>query len=371
MTILVTKAGSPFYAQATGNAKGEQGETEGLIRHLVDAGHDVVYFGQGYGVPCRHVRPNIEGFNVDTLAREQEAGWDQDRRDILQACGGRPDGILVVCGYSPTMVSITNPKYATPQSVSIRLYGPQVHLIHTLDLPACWINCDPRTTPKFQEMSLMWPNTQPIAYLCQTLGRKTRQRVIGGKKYKVVSQYGASESWGWLPDHSNCFGNGRPVIMGHSHIGQGIKTGDQEVWREVLSGVHCPVYGLGWEWAVEAGLIAPEMYGGMLQGDALTAALTEYSYCPVVAHTPGFRTGKPYVLHAHGVVPVLHKTYRDTCGWDEYPTEWLWPNLPPYAEAMAWWAERLRPNFEVVDSVVEHMRCRTLARGMYGGFFPL
>ncbi len=339
------------------NPKGEQGETLGLLKHL-----DCPYFGRG-DVWENIIPSDVDNLNHDSTAREQEMRWENDYRNVISHFGGKPRGIFVVAGYAPTMCTIGNPKFVTVQSAAVRYYAPPVALIHKLDVPTIWCVTDPRCSPRFQEMTLMWSNTVPHALLSQWHCDRRFNRVVSGKKYACHAVYGACESWGDLPEN-RCEGNGRAVVLGHSHVKSDIKTGDASVWREVLSTHDGPVYGNGWDWAVDEGYIKKEMYGGVTSD--IPGVLAEYSYCPVVSHTKGFRTGKPYVLVANGVVPVLTENYVQL--WPGYPREWIWPNLPPYVEAMTWWRERMTPNFDTVDLIVDHLRAGTFQKHTYGGY---
>lgn len=369
-TIFVAKSGSPFYARdgAGGNAKGEQGETEGIIRHLIDRGDlSIVYFGQYRGEPIPGIaailEPEIEDLDHNSTAAMQKKYWEMD---FLQAKEFDPIGVINVAGYSPTFSCIDNPNYATVQAAAVRYHAPVLSVIHKLDVPRVVVNCDPRTYPKGQEMSLMWKNVRPMALLDQCASEKFQ--TVGRRRYRRISHYAACESWGWIPQGvENLHRLHEGVVLGHSHVCSGIGTGDPNVWRQVLSSKVWPIWGNGWEWAVEEDLIERGRWQGCARPDEVLEILGDAYYCPVVAHTPGFYTGKPYVCVSQGCVPVLHAMYPSMGVPD---VRYIWPNLPPWEEALTWWRKRCQPNWTELDLVVDHLKSGSLRPGMYGGYLP-
>lgn len=310
--LFVCKSGSPFYSRSyvrRASSSGEQGETEGVIRHLVSRGDvRVVYFGITYGeLPCEVITPAVEGLDEWTDGPTQRDRFRRDE-DAVRALGAELLGVINVSGYSPTMSLVDNEKGAQVQSSSIRYTAPMLNLLQAFKLPRVVINNDPRTYPKDQEMSFGWDWVRPRALLDQQ--QLDGKQVVGGVKYRRNSVWAKCESWGFLERVKNrrdlpC------IILGHSHFRTGIKNGGKtrEAWDNVM-GEHCtyPLYGAGWE--------GRENWLGPLEAADVPQVLACARCCPVVAHTPRFYTGKPYVLVASGCVPLLYG------GWDVPPGTW-------------------------------------------------
>lgn len=325
MRLVVSKLGGVYRSRDAGsNFKGEQGETEGLLRHLVTEGHSVTYYGrlgEDSELPegiC-HVDPTLVDSNGDpfsdmTLAREQERAYTDDARRLAEHVGEQPVWVQVA-GYSSSMSIIDNPKGASVQACAVRYVAPAIGAGHVLGARRVIVNNDPRTYPREQEMTLMWPDVMPVALLDQCEGEVST--VIGGTRCTRRSAYAACESWGYLERVPNT-GEHDCVIVAHAHIADGCRQQGRDLaWARCLEGVETlgdvRVYGKGWE---HFSGYDPDRFPGPIPGDRVIPLLATAKCSPCVAAKPGFYTGKPYVLNAAGCVPLMWGDGYDQYTWD-------------------------------------------------------
>jgi hypothetical protein len=300
-TLLFAKGGGPMYTRdfiGRASASGEQGESEGTLRHLCERDDlRVIYFGQSYGeLPCESYRPMIDGLTEMSNAAVQEAYWDVDEIAIRAMLGDDECiGFLNIAGYSPTFSWIANPNYATVQAAAVRYTGPMNSIIERLKLPRLVVNNDPRTYPKDQEMSYGWDHIRPVALLDQWGDQ--RVQVVGGKKYLRRSIWAKCESWGYLKRYEN-LGIERCVVLAHAHVDTGTRNGSFEPWHRILDGTSYPIYGAGWDGFPQ--------WQGAVRPKEVQEILKDAICCPVLFNTPGFYTGKCYVLESCGCIPILY-----------------------------------------------------------------
>jgi hypothetical protein len=323
--VIVSKVGGVFYSRGgPSNPVGENGETEGVMRHLLSSGHEVVYFGQWRGPKIDGVdlvEPDIEGLTEKSSAQLQLQLAAKDA-DVMSQKG--PFTCLVnVAGYAPTFSLIDNPNGAKVQAAAVRYAGPVYQLLHNLGLKRVVVNNDPRTYPREQEMSLVWEEVRPVALLDQCEHDWTR--VVGGTKYDVRSVHARCESWGFLPQREN-LRERAAVCVAHAHIKDGLRSAPIEAWERLLCGKlpeDFAVYGAGWEHFDKR-----EMFRGPISPEAVFNVLRTACCCPVVSHTPGFWTGKPWVCLSQGCVPLLYD--GDPGCWDpqaEYVPRRHWSRI--------------------------------------------
>jgi hypothetical protein len=362
MRILVSKYGGLFCtreAAAKNSSSGEQGETEGLIRHLTKE-HDVLYFGRYEGKPlCQVVEPNIKGFRETTTWEQQCEGF---RQDIAAVEAFQPQAYVMSAGYSVTMSMIQNPNSTTVQAASIRYTAPILNLLTHFELPRIVVNNDPRTYPKDQEMSLGWPYARPVALLDQGWGDVNC--VVGGGRYIRRSVYAKAESWA----HHLRRPNTREfpaVCIAHAHIHDGCKQKDRVgPWHNVLDGNDIWVYGKGWEgfgcnWQ------------GCLDPAQVMDLLNRCDCCPCVAQKQ-FYTGKVYVCEAQGCVPLLYGDGSDPYTWDPLqqflPFDSPWRIRKPgdlarivdmtraqYDDMIGWWGDMCQPDWTKLDDMLSEL----------------
>ena len=335
MKILITKYGMKFYSRdKLTNKGGEQGETEGLLRHLVECGHDVTYFGRWEGeVPgVRFVAATLGDLDHESSAAQQQACWDAD----LKLLAGNYDAAIQVNGLAPTFSWIDNPRGARLQAFAVRYCGPWLNALQRLHLPRLCINNDPRSYPRDQEMSYGWEWCRPAALLDQCDARV--KQVVGGKEYLRVSTYGACESFGYLPVRENRREKDI-VIVAHSHFNDSLGTkGDWSLLDELFAKFpDLLVYGAGWEsWAEKY----PGRFPGAVSPAKVLDLVNEAKCSYVVDHHPGFKTGKPYVLTSQGCVPC----------WDMEAIEYA---VAHYDEAIDVARRMFVPDFSFVDKMLK------------------
>lgn len=401
--IIVTKSGGTFFTRtraARNSSAGEQGETEGTLRHLLERKDvRIVYFGQYEGevLPgLTVVRPNIDGLNENSSAEDQYALWEQDVADLTPH--GPFIGYINVMGYSPTFSWIDNPKFAQIQANGVRYTGPMLNALQRFDLPRIVVNNDPRTYPKDQEMSFGWDFTRPVALLDQCKGDSNI--VVGGKQYVKRSVWARAESWayhirGENTDEIPC------TIIAHAHIGDGCGKGTHgrlrdEAWSIILGdGVPdgCKVYGRGWE---SYSGYDPEVMPGPVKPNEVMDILRRSTCCPCVSAGRGFYTGKVYVCEAQGCIPLLFGRGGEPLTWDPYekflPFSSAWRIYCKHdlkaqvkllreseqlrADLRGQWHELCKPDYTMLDRVVNDLlagRDWTTEDWFmdYGGYWPL
>lgn len=408
--LFVCKGGCVFRAkdaQSGASPVGEGGETEGLMRHLVAAFPDVrvVYHGQYRGT----LPDGIEGFapEIGDLT-ENSSGSEQrecsriDYLRMLDLLGDdEPVGLLNVAGYAPTFSHIDNPNHAAVQAAAVRYTAPMIELLSRFSLPRLVINNDPRTYPRDQEMSFGsyrpgWEHVRPCAMLDQWTRTRDVKGVVGGREYVKRSVYGHCESWSHL-DAYHSEQREPCVVLAHAHVVDGMRSGDVAAWEACLGDVEgIDVYGRGWEEIADQLPNTDVTIRGPCKASEVGQLLAGYMCCPVMTHTPGFMTGKPYVLMASGCVPLLFGPYEGHLDrtYDQegmlVPTDSRWRithhgalrrlvheiQSESYENQVAIWQDRVRPRFGLLDQMVGELldgRDPRSARWHedYGGYWPV
>lgn len=300
-TILVTKYGMIFRSGKT-IAIGEQGETEAMMRHLIDR-VNVVYFGQWRGPPIEGVttvESHIKDMDNLSTADQQRAGFD---RDIEALSGYDVCGFIMSCGYAPTASMIDNATGSGVQGAGVRMCAPALNVVDVLDVPRLCINTDPRTYPREQEIIHM-PKTMPASLLDQW-GRELWQK-IAGIALRRKSVYAAIETWADLPVAENTH-EVESVVVSHCHVRDGMRAGSalEDAWEEILSGTNAQVYGRGWYLTNIPRVLGEERFMGGVEPGRVMALLSQATSGPIVSHTPRFYTLKIKTYAASGCVPLL------------------------------------------------------------------
>lgn len=336
-TIIVHKYGMKFYSRdCTRSAIGEQGETEGILRHLVGAGHDVLYFGKHEGdVPgVAFLDPHLDGLDDLSTAAHQDKLWKMDTEMVAAYS---PTVALQVNGMAPTFSWIDNPRGARLQSFAVRMCGPWLNILQSLKLNRICVNNDPRSYPRDQEMSYGWDYVRPSCVLDQC--EATKKMTVGGRDYLRVSDYAKCESFGWLPPRENKKTRDI-VIVAHSHFDDSL--GSDATWPDLdrlLRETDCVVYGKGWEgsawWHAH-----PDKFLGPVRPLEVLDIVNEAKASYVCDHTPGFKTGKPYVLTSQGCVPC-------------WSYEEVMHAVENYDECISLAREKFKPDFSILDQAIE------------------
>lgn len=391
--VLVTKTGLSFTSREEarrGSAVGEQGETEGLMRRLVEMGLRVVYLGKARGeVPgVEFVQPCTSHLTEDSDPREQENTLDSLAREVSEH---EPLCAFNVCGPTATFSMIGNPKGSRVQAQGIHYTAPLLGVLHRLNLRRICVNNDPRTYPRDQEMSWGMPHCRPVALLDQC--EDERVMTVGGIEYRRKSRYAACESWAWLPRDWSAPHEARIpcTIVAHAHIGDGCgQKRRDDAWWNVLGGRETwpdglRVYGAGWEHYRD---YDPEVMPGKVRPSEALELFGRARCTPCVAAAPGFYTGKPYVAMSMGCVPVLYGDGTDPYTWDprgdliglgsaervvrpgdlkrlaeSFSDEEVWSSVRDE------WAKELRPRWQVLDELVDDLLHERELGDRYGGYF--
>jgi hypothetical protein len=312
--VLITKVGSVFYTRelaARASKVGEQGETEGIINHLLERDDiQVVYFGQWRGeIPekMKYVESHLEDLGDLSTAKHQEKCWAIDTKAVQEY---EPVIFVQVAGYAATLSWIGNPRVAGVQAAGVRYVSPLLNILQSLKLPRIVVNNDPRSYPREGEMSMGWDYVLPRALLSQRT--KEWSRIIHAKQYNVREVYAGAENW---CEHIRLE---RPktvpcTIVSHAHIKDGCKfKARDEAWANVLAPVEdveelkdlgLRVYGKGWEHF--SGYDSSYMLGSIRPNEVMEI-LAEAKTCPAVAAGDGFYTGKLRTCLAQDCLPLFY-----------------------------------------------------------------
>jgi hypothetical protein len=303
-------------------------------------------------------------------------------------------GFINVAGYAPTFSHVDNPRGAAVQAAAVRYTAPMHNALNVLRIPRIVINNDPRTYPRDQEMSYGWDYSRPAALLDQRNGMTVG--VVGGKKYVKHSVHGYCESWGHVPELSNSLDIAATAIA-HAHLDDGIRSGDPSAWDIVLGGglpEGFRVIGRGWD---HYHAYDPVLMPGPVRSTEVGPILAQAMCCPVVSHSPGFYTGKPYVCIANGCIPLLFGDGRHTHTYDPRgdlvplthhtrirvkgdlkrisetffsDREWYWETLKQFRQIFVPRWDKLD---QLVDDLVAGVDWQTDRgwRERYGGYYPV
>lgn len=319
--VVISKVGSVFYTRefAARNSKvGEQGETEGVIKHLLSRGDlRVVYFGQYRGdvpagltvVQSCLVDRDGNALNHDSTAADQKWAWYQD---AVAVRGFHPRAFIGVTGYASTMSMIDNPTGATVQAAAIRYVAPALNVMQALKLPRIAINNDPRNYPQEGEMCYDWDHVRPIAVLSQRTSEwdwKSR-----GSKWRCREVYAGAENWCEHIQLPERFDKTVPcTVVAHAHIKDGCRYRKRDdAWLRVLAPrddvetlrlLGMRVYGKGWEHY--SGYV-PDLMPGAIRPDEVMQVLARAKTCPAVAAGDNFYTGKLRTCLAQDCLPLFY-----------------------------------------------------------------
>jgi len=312
--VLISKVGGVFYTReqaAKNSSVGEQGETEGIINHLLQRDDiQLVYFGQWQGeVPPNliHIEADIQGLNENSIARDQEEHW---MRDIENVKSYNPEVYINIAGYASTMSWIRNPKYTGVQAAAVRYTAPVLNILQHFKLPRIVINNDPRSYPREGEMGYGWKYLLPTALLSQRTA--DWDRILQGVPFHCREVYAGCENWCehiQLPQEKT-----NPVsIVSHAHILDGCKFKARDyAWAkilspsediEVLKEVGMKIYGKGWEYFSG---YDPELMIGVVKPNEVMQILAKAKVCPAVAAGDNFYTGKLRTCLAQGCLPLFY-----------------------------------------------------------------
>jgi len=310
-TLIVCKGGSVFYTRDLVIERGEQGETEGVIRRLIDRGDcNVVFYGQYRGevIPgLTVVQSTIEGLDNWSLESEQREAYAKDHEELSKH---DPIAMINVTGQAPTSSLGWNPMGAACLAFAIRYNAPMLQALHELQLPRIVLSNDPRSYPRDQEMTWYSDYCRPAAMLDQC--EASFNKVVGGQEYAVHSKFANCQSWAYQYERENT--NQYPaVIVAHAHFNTGIKMGKPERWYELLDNLPegTEIFGEGWDSYDGPQENLP--WCGKLKPAEVFKQFQMHVCGPVVPHTKGFLTGKPYIMISQGCIPLFHPEYDEGC----------------------------------------------------------
>lgn len=304
MRIALCRTGTVTYSdfKSASPVAGNQ-DVLGVMRYLIDAGHDVCLFGRSKGeFPCHTV--NVE-------LPKGEATWHEMRPfvdDAVNELGAwKPEVCVNLVGACPTLAVEENPWGVYCHQWAMRTVAPCLVACQELELKRICIVNDPRNYTKDHEM-LFWPHTKPVAFLSQET--RTFKRTIRGHKTNVVGVDAHAENW-WSygmpvtpPDTEREF---ETVVIAHAHFNNGlVLKGRDHVWQQVIEayeGEHLTIIGKGWEgW---------EQWQGVVKHDQVQPILHNTVQGPMIPLLNGFNSGKlrEYAIAGCQPRPVVSDTH--------------------------------------------------------------
>jgi hypothetical protein len=362
------------------------GEIEGLLRHLVETDRwDVVYFGRwdGPSLDGVHViEPYVKGFDEFTTQRMQERGFARDEAALEALPFWNPLCMLEFTGMPTSTGFINNPEGSRPAAMSVRYVAPMLHVLERYKIPRFLINNDIRSYPRNQEMSWGFEWTRPLALLDQTACDK--RVTVGGKQFLRRSVLSQTESWTWTPKVKDVIKDVPACIIAHCYMHSKFHGRDNRVsaFDTILSPTEdavelmnrdVKIYGRDWEHYHRYDALRP-MFAGCVLLSECAAAMAASVCCPCVAPGPRFVTNKIHFLTSQNCVPLLFGDGEHTLTYDaleQYLSlESDWRVARPgdfkrrvneledpirYSDELAYWKSVTRPNFELVDAMLDRL----------------
>lgn len=318
MDIVVSKIGAVLRTRACGSTpRGEQGDTEGLVRHLVTQGHRVTYFGRVKGeLTSHHVSPDLDDMDPYSPAEVQQEKFENDYEAVMNSWPGfMPKLYLSMNGQTSGWVTLDNPNGVMVRELSLRYIGPALGLANRLSEDHGTViarsNADVRTYAREQELTTTWPAALPVALLDQQVLEVTQR--IHGIPVRRKSVRGLVESWAYYePVTNGAHRDISSVVIGHAHIGDGARLpGRDQCWRQILGDgafEELPdllIWGGGWEYfSMHKDYI--DRFPGMVDSTAVMSMLAETVSTPVVPYSSTFYSSKPYLVAHAGCVPLFY-----------------------------------------------------------------
>lgn len=383
-SILVTKHGCVFWTREEKEnrknqvavARGEQGQTEAMLRHLITK-YDVVYFGRWRGEKFMEVIDTPACCKLDEFdtGATQLAAMNSD----LAALPKR-DWVLAISNTGPatSMCMTDNPKGTRVQKSGMRYSSPWVHAIQALGAPHAVVNNDVRNYPIFQEMALGWLRTVPMALLDQV--ERTVPISVAGKRFIRTSVHGYAETW--MPHTSMKIKKFRTaVVIAHAHIATGNRQRKRDaVWSQIFKDVPADTVVAGEGWEHYTGPRENLKFIGPVGPAAARRLLAESYCCPYIAPADGFRTNKPSFCLAQSCFPIPWKGFQYAATDFDHP--WCMRRTGDFRKvtiaiiretwdrekAIAMLRRKLRPNFSVLDAMCDAAIAGTLKAGDFGGY---
>jgi hypothetical protein len=409
--VILSKSGQSLTTRASGrkNPRGEQFGTEDLVRHLVEVGHQVVYFGLvDEGLATQYVvRPDTKGIDSFMTNREQQERFNADAERLRAALhsagwdGVKPPLWIEVCGMPASCSFVNNPRGISPQMSSMRYTAPMLGCMLLMKSPRISVVADVRSYPRDAEMSDGWPQLRPAALLDNYVdGPREVSTQIAFLPYLRRSVNSRSYSWAYLEWREPSL-DPKWLVGGvsHCHIATGFrKRRRAEAWDTIL-GPHgelfsyltpgrCVMRGEGWEEWWGARGFGRSVFPGPTDWCGVQETLLSSVISPVVAPDDHFVTNKPYIIAAHGCIPVLASgcPHEWDPGQDVVTSDTL--RCKNWRDA-AWWAEQevtdraeyleslrctMVQDFSIMDSLIEDYERDLLSRdkqewwNRYGGY---
>lgn len=313
-TILITKMGSVYRTRklaAQSSNVGEQGETEGVINHLLKRSDiNLVYFGQYRGeIPegLTVIQSHLDDLDELSSGEYQKQLWLQDAQDVAPY---EPKMFIQVAGYASTNSTIDNPVMAGVQAAGVRYTAPLLHINQFFKLPRIVINNDPRSYPREGEMAWGWDWLIPAALLSQRSAEWSRK--LREVKYEVKEVYCGAENW---CEHIRLTpSNSMPcTVVAHAHIKDGCRFKERNTaWGKVLAPqkdvttlkqMGMRIYGRGWQ---HFDGYDPELMPGVINPAEVMKVLADAKVCPAVAAGNLFYTGKLRTCLAQQCLPLFY-----------------------------------------------------------------
>ncbi len=387
MRIMVAKTGGSVACDERSRAKASPvgdttGGVMGLIRGLLDLGHDVCLFGARRGaLPAGAWGVAPKNKDLDELSTVKEVTRVYDAAvEELQAFG--PEVCLNVGGPAASCSWIGNPRGVGLQTWAIKYTGPALYAIQKLKLPRIVVIHDPRNYPIEHEM-LHWEHCVPQAVLSLEEADFTFRSLHRRWRVKTVRSLG--ENW-WSyglpyengPTHSLLLPVARDLLLAvaHGHFKDPrLRKGREAVWRNLLEKYRGPLLDIaGKDWDAAAGWLPGSVrWLGVVKPGKVRELLLRTSCGPIVPIADKFVTSKIRQYALYGALPLLHGRGEFLTHDYEYryvpqdaeirvsnaaelkEATWRADSDEPWRRA---WVDKIRkatgPDFSVVEHCMEH-----------------
>ena len=388
-TIIVSKLGMTFKPKTSRDNQRSLGEasgtTDGLMRHLVECGFNVVYFGRYVGDPIEGitvVQPDLSGLDCYCLMGDQKERFAENIRQLEELPNFDPLCFIDVCGPTSSSSLIDNPRCAGVPTYAIKYIAPQLSIMQHFKLPRICVNNDVRNYPRNHEMSQGWEHVRPAAFLDQIAIEKPM--TIGFKKHIRKSVWGKPEGWMRMLPVEGVERSVPAVVIAHAHIATGYKHKRRaDAFDDILfpladlaelyhKGLR--IYGDGWEhYPLQTSMT--DLFAGLITPNEVMTELARARCCPCVAPGPGFITNKPHICIAQGCIPLLYGDGNHPLTFDptglllklNHHTRVVIPgdlartakqleNNDLYEMALDYWRTICQPDFSIIDGCLTDLQ---------------
>jgi hypothetical protein len=317
MKIAVCKTGTVVWFSGSRHktsAQAETGDTEGLLRHLVDSGHDVVFFGawQGnlpagvQGIPAKVSKQASDEYLTTFTKKSVDAVCTEMDKNIEHLGSFNPRIMIDVCGPGMYFKAMRNAPKMT--QAMFRYKWPAMRAMSVLNLPRLAVVADIRSYPV--ERTVRAGLCEPVAILSQRSSTQHESRV------QFIERDAAVDTW-WprpLRSAAELKGSNRrsAIYVANCHVGSGFNQETRLVpHAKVLACTSVStIAGSGWHHVQEKLPRAVEAVE--MSSQQVRDAMLEYSSAPIIAGLGWGRSTKLTELASAGCLPLMYGKSNST-----------------------------------------------------------